>query len=318
MIKNLLVSFLLISISFGIELNAQTQFDNASFEDWEEIGFGPVFIEPVNWSSIKSTDNSTINGQAPHVWDRSEIGNAHSGDYSVYLHTVTVFGIVATGTVSNGRYHAEFNINNGYIYTDTIDSKWHTKISAKPDSLVGWYKANPSSGDFPTVKVVLHTGYAQASAHSDTSSYVASAVISLAEEQVTEWRRFSFPINYYKDDMPEFALVFLTSSNGISAVDLSEAWFDDIEFIYNNGTSIIEKDSDKLEVNIHNNQLSVFLRTNKKENYTLSIHDINGKILLNDSGISGQKNQYKLSLNSGVYIVSVNYSGKVLTKKIIL
>ena len=318
MIRSLLLSFLLISISFGIELKAQTQFDNASFEDWEEIGFGPEFIEPVEWSSIKSTDNADINVNAPHVWNRSEFGNAHSGDYSVYLHTVTAFGIAATGTISNGRYHAEFNINNGYIYTDTIDSKWHTRISAKPESLVGWYKANPSAGDFPTVKVILHTGYAQASALSDTSSYVASAIISLSEEQVTEWRRFSFPINYHKDDMPEFALVFMTSSNGISAVDLSEAWFDDIEFIYNDGTSIIEKDSDKLEVNIHNNQLSVFLRTNKKENYALSIHNLNGKLLLNDSGVSGQKNQYKLSLNSGVYIVSVNYNGKVLTKKIIL
>ena len=318
MIKYLLLSFLLISISFGIEINAQTQFDNASFEDWEEIGFGPEFIEPIEWSSIKSTDNADINVQTPHNWDRSEFGNAHSGNYSVYLHTVRLFGINATGTISNGRYHAEFNINNGYVYTDTIDSKWHTKISAKPDSLVGWYKANPSGIDFPTVKVVLHTGYAQISEISDTLTYVASAKLNLPNEVVDQWERFSLPINYYNENMPEYALIILTSSNGTSAVDLSEAWFDDIEFIYNDGTGITEKDSDKLEVNIHNNQLSVLLRTNKKENYALSIHDINGKLLLNDFGITGQKNYYNLGLRSGIYIVSVNYNGKVLTKKIIL
>ncbi len=316
MIKYILFSFLLISISFGIELQAQTQFDNAGFEDWEEIGFGAEIIEPVNWSSIKSTDNESLNNAAPIVWGRSD--DAHTGNYSVYLHTVAVFGIVVTGTITNGRVHADFNPDLGYVYTDTIDNRWHTRISARPDSLVGWYKANPSEGDFPTVKVVLHTGYAQVSEASDTSTYVASAKLNLPEETVTEWRRFSFPLNYYNDDMPEYALVIPTSSNGVYAVDLSEAWFDDIEFIYNDGTSIIEKDSDKLEVNIHNNQLSVFLRTNKKENYALSIHDINGKLLLNDSGISGQKNQYKLGLISGVYIVSVNYSGKILTKKIIL
>ena len=316
MFKYLLFSFLFISIAFGLEINAQTQFDNASFEDWEEIGFGPEIIEPVNWSSIKSTDNESLNSAAPVVWGRSD--DAHTGNYSVYLHSVAVFGIVVTGTITNGRIHADFNPDLGYMYTDTIDSRWHTRISGRPDSLTGWYKSNPSTGDFPTVKVVLHTGYAQMSALSDTSSYVASAVISLPEEQVTEWRRFSFPINYYKDETPEFALVILTSSNGVSAVALSEAWFDDLEFIYNDGTSIIEKDSDKLEVNIYNNQLSVFLRTNKKENYTLTIYDVNGRILLNDSGITNQKNHYKLGLRSGIYIVSVNYNGKALTKKIIL
>jgi len=317
MIKYVLFSFLLISILFGIELNAQTQFDNASFEHWEEINLGPDIIEPVNWSSIKSSDTEGLNGLAPWVWDRSD--DAHSGNYSLYLNSREPFPeLVATGTLSNGRYHLDMRPDSAYTYTDPVDDKWHTRIIVKPDSLTGWYKAIPRGEDFPTVKVVLHTGYAQISEASDTSTYVASAKLNLPNEVIDVWTRFSFPLNYYSDEMPEFALVILTSSNGVSAVNLSEAWFDDIEFIYNDGTGITEKDSDKLEVNIHNNQLSVFLRTNKKENYALSIHDINGKLLLNDSGVSGHKNQYNLSLNSGVYIVSVNYNGKVLTKKIIL
>ncbi len=127
-----LLFFVSIIIPF-ITINAQTQFDNASFEEWEEIGFGPDIIEPVEWSSIKSSDDAQINTQTPHVWDRSEFGNAHTGDYSLYLHTVRVFGINATGTLANGRYHAEFNINNAYTFTDTINSQWHTRITARPD-----------------------------------------------------------------------------------------------------------------------------------------------------------------------------------------
>lgn len=312
------ILFIIICSTTYFPIHAQTQFDNASFEEWEEIGFGPTIIEPVEWSSIKSSDDATISGQAPHVWDRSEFGNAHTGDYSVYLHTVRVFGINATGTLANGRYHAEFNINNAYTFTDTVNSQWHTKISARPDSLIGWYKAKPSAGDFPTVKVVLHTGYAAISALSDTTSFVASNVISLPEEDVTEWTRFSFPLNYHKDIMPEYALVILTSSNGLSAVAGSEAWFDDLEFIYNNGTGVTEKNTDKLVVYNFDNNLSVFLNTNQNADFSLYVYNILGKLVMEESGQCGQKNIYNMNLPGGTYIVSVRYNGNILTKKIVL
>jgi hypothetical protein len=308
--------FVLAILLFNL-INAQTQFDNASFEEWEEIGFGPNIIEPVEWSSIKSSDDETISGQAPHVWDRSEPGNAHTGNYSVYLHTVRVFGINATGTLANGRYHAEFNINNAYTFTDTVNSQWHTRITARPDSLVGWYKAKPSTGDFPTVKCVLHTGYAAISAISDTSSFVASNVISLPSEEVTEWTRFSFPLIYHKDILPEYALVILTSSNGLSAIEGSEAWFDDLEFIYNDGTGIIEKDSDELDIIKRNNGISVFVNTSNTENYSLTVYDMMGRLVKKDNGFTGQKNMHDLNISKGTYIVSVSYAGKTLTKKII-
>lgn len=313
-------SILFLAILFipFISINAQTQFDNASFEDWEEIGYGPNIIEPVEWSSIKSSDDETISGQAPHNMYRSEFGNAHTGDYSVYLFTVKLFGIVATGTLANGRYHAEFNINNAYTFTDTLNSQWHTRISARPDSLVGWYKAKPETGDVPTVKVVLHTGFAAISALSDTSAFVASNVISLPSEEVTEWTRFSLPLNYYKDILPEFALIILTSSNGLSAIEGSEAWYDDLEFIYNDGTGIIEKDSDELVIQTRNNGISIFINTNKNENYSLSVYDMMGRLVKKDSGFTGQKNMHDLNISQGTYIISVSYAGKTLTKKIIL
>ncbi len=316
MSKNIL--FIIITLIPMLTINAQTQFDNASFENWEEIGFGPNIIEPVEWSSIKSSDHENISGQAPHVWDRSESGNAHSGDYSLYLHTVTVFGIVATGTLTNGRYHAEFNTANAFTFTDTVNSQWHTRISAKPDSLAGWYKAKPSAGDFPTVKVVLHTGYAQISAISDTSTYVASAVISLPEEEVTEWTRFSFPIEYHTNDDPEYALVILTSSNGLSAVDKSEAWFDDIEFIYNDGTGIMEKNDDAFEVHTYQDELTVFIDADKKERYELIVFDMSGKRVISNTGWTKEKNTFNMNLPRGIYAITVTYGRKTLTKKVVL
>jgi len=67
--KKILPLFLIATISFlhHNHLNAQTQFVNPGFEEWEEIGFGPNIIEPVNWSSIKSTDDDNLNGVAPRM-----------------------------------------------------------------------------------------------------------------------------------------------------------------------------------------------------------------------------------------------------------
>lgn len=314
-VMNKSILLLISTFLFIYTASAQTQFDNASFEDWEEIGYGPNIIEPVEWSSIKSSDNDNLNDAAPHNWDRSD--DAHTGNYSLYLKAVKVFGIVATGTTANGRYHADFNPELGYTFTDTINSQWHTVLTARPDSLTGWYKAKPSPGDFATVKTVLHTGYAQISAISDTSTFVASGVISLSSEEVSEWTRFSIPINYYKDIMPEYALVILTSGNGVSAVEGSEAWFDDLEYIYNDGTGYIEKDSELLEINTSRNTLSVHIKDAQGQPYAITIFDIMGNSMMIDEGLSGQQNRFTLDIPSGVYVIKVQYQGNIHTKKVL-
>jgi len=94
---------------FGIfSLHAQTTdtIENPGFEEWE-LPFGlPVnHPEPVNWSSIKTSDNININPVAPINWARSD--TAHSGNYSLKLFNVSALCLVATGTMTNGRVHAE-------------------------------------------------------------------------------------------------------------------------------------------------------------------------------------------------------------------
>ena len=83
---------------------SQTQIDNAGFENWENAG--TTVDEPTEWSSIKTSDDATLNGFAPVVWGQSS--DAHSGDYSLELINVSTFGVVANGTVTNGRVHADF------------------------------------------------------------------------------------------------------------------------------------------------------------------------------------------------------------------
>jgi len=316
--KNLLLNMMISALVFiGLSLNAQTQFDNASFEEWEEIGFGPDILEPVNWSSIKSTDDPALNNAAPIVWARSE--DAHTGNYSLFLNSVAVFGIVATGTMTNGRVHASYIPTEGFMYTDPDHSEWHTRITGKPDSLVGWYKAMPRPNDYGTVKIVLHEGYLECAENIDSSNYIASGNLKFTGDAVEEWTRFSLPINYYLENIdPEFALVILTSSQGVDAIPGSKIWFDDLELIYNNNSGIAEENAASLSLFAANNRLHLFIDTEKSENYILNVYDISGRFRMKDTGVTGMKNTHAYQLPSGIYIVSVQYDGKVLTKKIVL
>ncbi len=317
--KNLLLSIVLsIFTLFVLGLNAQTQFVNPGFEEWEEIGYGPNIIEPVNWSSIKSTDDDNLNGVAPLVWARSEIGNAHSGDYSLYLYAVSIFGFVAPGTITNGRVHADMNPDSGYTYTDPDHEEWHTRIIAKPDSLIGWYRANPMPGDYARIRAVVHRGYIAVSESMDTTGFIGSGTLLLSEEPVNEWRRFSMPIHYYLNDDPEFILLTISCSKGVDAIEGSELWIDDLELIYNNGTGIAEENPDDLHLFASGNQLHVQIESEKKEDYFLRVYDAMGQLRLQDTGKTNQSNLHSYNLPSGIYIVSVSYKNKLLTKKVVL
>ncbi len=312
LLLNVLISAL---VSLGFGLNAQTQLDNAGFEEWEEIGYGPEILEPVEWSSIKSTDDPDLNNAAPIVWARGE--DAHTGNYSLYLNSVAVFGIVATGIMTNGRVHADYDPNKGTTYTDPDHSEWHTRITGKPDSLVGWYKAMPRPGDFGTVRVVLHQGYLAVGENSDTTDFIASGKLNLSHENVTEWTRFSVPINYYLNIDPEFILVILTASNGVDAVPNSKIWFDDLELIYNH-SGIAEENAANMNLFANNHQIYLYVDTEKPENYILNVYDMSGRLRLQDRGLTGMNNTHPYELSTGTYVVKVQYGGKVLTKKIVL
>ncbi len=61
-IKLFNASFLLF-IPLG-SMYAQQQIQNGNFEAWEGTG---VTLEPVNWSSLKTSDSPTLSNQAPVV-----------------------------------------------------------------------------------------------------------------------------------------------------------------------------------------------------------------------------------------------------------
>lgn len=300
-------------IFFGCGLMAQQQLENPGMENWEEIGYGPEILEPVNWSAIKSSDNSTLNPLAPVVCERSD--DAHSGSYSAKLTCISTLGVVATGTMTNGRLHADMNPDNGYGYTDINDSRWNTPFTGRPDSIVGWYKAQPSVGDFPTVKFILHTG--EASIPGNETNYIAKAELNLPATTVSVWTRFSAPFDYLSANQPEYILGIVTSGNGVNAVNGSKAWFDDFELIYNN-SSIYQNKINHLDVFQHNN--SLIIKIPEGENMMdVFVYSSNGMLIKRSVLGKYTENQININeLSSQLLIIKAVSETNLYTAKVLI
>ena len=177
----------LFSIAISISAYSQQQPENAGFENWENVGL--TVPEPTEWSSIKTSDNGTLNGLAPYVWDQST--DAHTGNYSVKLYNASVLTTVAAGTITNGRVHSDFNPSNAYVFTNTSDPKWNTPLTQKPDSVVIWAKYTPTGGDIAQLKAVLHTGTAKIPDVAQ-ANWIALAQINIPNS-IPTWR---WPYNW--------------------------------------------------------------------------------------------------------------------------
>ena len=304
---------LLFSIMILVNsLIGQQQIQNAGFEQWEDAG--TVEDEPVNWSSIKTSDDSYYNILAPVVWGKST--DAHSGNYSVSLFNVGSL-VIASGTICNGRYHTQLPADSSYVFTDLADERWHSTLTERPDSVVGWFKCNPTENDFGTVKFLLHTGYAKIPG-GDESTHIALAYFQLPSVEVSTWTRFSAPFVYNSSANPQYYLSILTSGNGVDATIGSTALFDDLEFIYNE-IGIDELTVNNFNVYSENNSLKVEIEDYSQDVFSFALIDISGRTVYNNTLEGSRINSIDISqLHSGLYIATATNSDKTITKKILI
>lgn len=309
--KVLLLLVYLTTLSFF--LSAQ-QIENASFEEWEDVG--TVKEEPVDWSSIKTTDNTLVNANAPVVWDKSD--DARTGLYSVKLINISAFGIVATGIVTNVRVHGSFIATEGYVYTIPDDDQWHTPFTYRPDSLAGWYKYFPEEGDSCVVTCVLHLREGTLPENETQENMVARAEFKSNGETVDTWTRFSVPFEYYKDSVPEYLIITLNGGNKLDAVEGSYALYDDLELVYNDA-SINEQIRESNAIYEHNNIIYLDrIGDRELEGSVVRVLNLAGQVILEQPV---QKKKISLDdglINQGIYVVVLVTHEKTYSKKIYL
>lgn len=218
------------AMSLASLLRAQPQLENAGFEEWNDLGTATE--EPVEWSSVKTSDGgSIINGFAPQLcWQDPD---AHTGSYSVNLRTVTSIAGAAAGLLTNGRVHAEFTVSNSHVFTDLDNAQWNTVCGSRPDSLIGWFKAAPEPGDHAKITALMHVGAGKLPRFDTYPNWVGTAVWTGPEVDQAEWTRFSVPFVYLDERMPEHVLLAVSCGDSTNSIVGTEAWFDDMGLVYN-------------------------------------------------------------------------------------
>lgn len=315
--KRFQLTLLIVLLLAGVS-TAQDQLENPGFELWDTIQASETdtIWEPVEWSSLKTSDNPGLNALAPVVCNRSS--DAHSGEYSVKLTNVLSF-VVANGVVSNGLFHPDVNPVLAYIFTDTLNSEWNTPLTARPDSISGWFKYTPQGGDTLQVIVNLHQGFGKQPDIAFTQNWIAVAEFKSPLNTEDEWVRFSVPFTYFSEDSPEYVLVVLNSGSGYTPVAGSIALFDDLEMIYNSPQSLEDKirQSEGFIYALDKQHLMI-REMDHSQFQTVRIHDLSGKLVFEGSVTSDQVNISSAHLREGIYIVTLNGKENVFSQKIML
>ncbi|MEZ5084083.1 MAG: T9SS type A sorting domain-containing protein [Bacteroidales bacterium] len=293
---------------------AQQQLENPGFEYWEEFGFGPDTLEPVDWNSLKSSDGGElINSVIPLVWEQST--DAHSGMYSIKLINMPILTLVAPGTLTNGRVHATLPPTDAYVFTIDSLPEFNTPFTSKPDSLTVWAKFMPEADDIGHVIAILHSDTAKV-ADSLQTNWIAVANIDFTEE-TTAWTRFSAPFVYLNNDTPEYILFAIYAGDAAYSQIGSILYLDDFELTYYN-TGQQENVSEGLNIWISGDEL--FINWNKEQSNDLAnlqVFDVSGNVLISETITPHKNEKLHVDLQTGIYICKISNQHFTYTEKLI-
>lgn len=310
-------------------LNAQTppQLENPGFEYWETFNVGggqSTASEPIEWSGLKSSDDPSLAQLSPDGTVVQDVGRGGVGS-CVKLKTIYTLGVPANGSLTNGRFHAPQNLNpeEGYIYADSTDSRWNLPFSWRPDSLVGWYKYEPTGNDKGKCEVILHDEYGALplfiqGVHDVTANRIGRARYDWTATTNGQWVRFSVPFNYDDARTPSNILAIVTAGDSTISENNTTVWVDDLELIYNN-LSVDNYDYNK-DFTVYYDQENVFVNMKSKsfETYEMQVIDMTGKVVSSQKVNSNSATRIENLTNKGIYFCRLNTGSKFITRKIVV
>jgi|GEM_PF-3025451 len=184
---------------------------NASFETWATIGSFPSYDACTGWDSPNS--QTAITGTFVCI----KTTDKHSGTYAMKLISKSISGlgnspgVATTGTLPTG---SGGSITGGVAYT------------LRPDSIVGWYKYTPVSGD---------NGYAEFRLYGPggTNDTIATAHFDTPITAVNTYTRFSKALTYYyANPVANSIWLLISSKNGANPTLGSTLFADDLDLIF--------------------------------------------------------------------------------------
>ena len=250
--------------SDAVATYAQTfQIPNSDFETWST---NTNITEPRYWHGFKSATGSLASQATSTLLRSNDVRQGASGSSAV-IASKSIYGVVANGTMTNGRLMAQSmsaantwnhsEMDQKSTATDNWGDKFYTALNAKPDTIKTWLKFTQGStnAEYPyaTLSAILFDGdkyqdpepkvgdssqflggtkYTQ-----DDADYAAARVAAKAQNKLIatgDWRELSIPFSY-TDASKAKAILVTISTNATpgkgSAND--QVWIDDMELVYN-------------------------------------------------------------------------------------
>ena len=239
-----------IKVSFE-NVGTHFQMPNSDFETWSTANNAPK-----HWHGFESVKGMSAAKSKTKLVSSKNVRPGSKGLTSAVVTSSSVWGVIANGTMTNGRLaagsmkptnsanHSETNLSS----TDKDDNgdPFATPMYAKPDSVKFWMrftqaKAQASYPNAAFNAVITDGTYYQDPEDKDYTNKVAVAAPNKADMTVGDWRLVSCPFDYasYATNGAEAKAILLTVStnatpgkgsysNGVA----DSVYVDDLEFVY--------------------------------------------------------------------------------------
>lgn len=233
---------------------------NSDFEDWSGSEFDYV---PVGWHSFESASGSyagTVKNNKHTSKNTDDLHDGTTGKASLKLVPVSMFGIMANGTISTGRMnagamfatnkknHAQMDIS----VTETSNgTPFYAKLNQRPTALSVWVKFSQGTAqsDHPnaTVSAAITNGkyYQEPTADEDSSMVIGYAINNKIAAR-EEWQHLYVPFSYNSKnfnttDEPQAIMVTLSTNADPGQGSKGDVLLvDDMELIYTQKLTIPE------------------------------------------------------------------------------
>ncbi len=294
--------FTILSVFFVSSAVAQN-IANGGFESWTTVAAtfpAPAYDECNNWNSL----NSLTSALGVITCYKATAGaDVHSGLSAIKLVTKQAGSQIANGLVTTGTINVgNSSVGGGVAYT------------LRPDSIIGWYKCAPMTGDSGFVEIqLLGSG-------GDTDT-IAYAIFRSPGTAVTTFTRFAVKINYRNANPVVKSLWILSSSrsNSVHIVN-STLFLDDVQLGSDLFLSVDEPVTSTITVgpNPSSGRLIVSNIGALKANFIL--YDLTGSIVEQEKLNSGSTSIDLTQLPNGMYIYSIiNGNGLIMkTGKVVV
>lgn len=217
------------------------QLPNSNFEDWNSSYSG----EPNRWHGFKSA-GGTFASTSANIASLGSSDDVRPGatGHSAVLTAGSFFGIVANGTMTNGKLmagdmSASSPANHAEMDKDNGTNDFYMPLYAKPDKFNVWLKYTQGTADAnnkASVSVKTFDGTYYQEPVDKTYTNLSGSIVG-GQIPAGDWTQYSFPFDYasYSDNHAASNAIFVTfSTNGNpgSGSKNDAVYVDDMELVY--------------------------------------------------------------------------------------